>query len=294
MRQPRVPSNFIGGIASLPDLLRSIAKGRGLSDQSADDFIVLIPENLRTSPCFLDRLTSLWRYDFGEPFDGLPNGRLVVGTHMYLSIEQLFDVLLFASRRLSQKKLSDYLTRLDDPNKHADLVFEFAPVIRLPDATRVAYEVVGYGEGATTVDWLLNPQEGTPMLLEVKNRTRDLWESFMRLDNGERDAQGNAPAPTHDTSLLFRNIERKFMPRSTGDLQQGAWIGTGIKQEEEELKAAFAALDRSKVHFAVLGDFREDVYVLSDDDQVRENVLKILRCNESNRFVFSRRERATN
>lgn len=290
MRQLRVPQIFIGGVASLPDLLRSFAKGRDFPRDLADQMADIVPAELRASPCFLDRLTGLWRYEFGNPFDGLPDGGLMFGTHMYMLVEQLLDVLLCAKKRLSVEQFNDYLKRIDDPNKHADLVFEFAPIIRLAEDIKTEYEVVGYGEGKTMIDWFISPLDCAPILLEVKNRTKDLWESLILSEEGECDAEGNAPAPVHDVSLLFRNLDKKFSPRTSSEILQGAWIGTGIKQEKDELLKAFSVLDRTKIHFVVLGDFKKDVYILSDNAQVREDILKVLQCCESGRFVFSRNE----
>ena len=281
---------FVEGVKSLPDLLKLMASGKGLSKRQVDGLADLVPQQLKSSPCFLDRRTGLWRYSFGSPLDGLSSCRVVFGTHMYHPLDRLIDVLLCAKRRLSKEQLADYLKRIDDPNKHADLIFEFAPVVRLPDDVQTAYEVVGYGEGASNIDWLISSQESPSLLLEVKHRTRDLLESLIKIDEDQRDSNGRALAPVHDISLLFRNIEKKFLPRSSNEMLQGAWICTDIKQEKEELRMAFAALDPQRIHFTVLGDFKDDVYVLCDDEKVRNYVLKVFQCSESNRFVFSRSE----
>ncbi len=93
----------------------------------------------------------------------------------------------------------------------------------------------------------------------MKSRFRDLLESIDRLESGERDSDGTAPAPVHNVSLLFQSIEQKYTSTNPALQLQGAWIVTDLKQEESELNAAFDALDRSKVHFAILGDLEPGI-----------------------------------
>src|SRR5712692_175074 len=176
MRLPRVPEVLVGGIAALPDLFVAIATSRRLPRERAKNAAGMLPEVIRSAPCFLDRLTGLWRYDFGNPFDGLPGDQIVFGTHMYQPVERLFDVVSCAMWRLTPEQLADYLKRLGDPNKHEDLIVEFAPILRLGPEVAVTYEVSGYGEGDTKVDWLISAQNSPPVLLDIKNRARDLIE----------------------------------------------------------------------------------------------------------------------
>jgi hypothetical protein len=237
--------------------------------------------------CFLDRLTSLWRYDYGEPFDNLPGDMKVFGTNMYNEVDRLFDVITFARCRLDADHLSDYLHRLKDLKKHQDYLFEFAPILRLDSSVKVDYEVAGYAEGNGTVDWLIH-SEPVPILLDVKNRTRDLIEALVRIQLGERDPDGTGPAPAHDLSLLFRSVEPKFRKRSPSEVIHAVWIVTTIKQEESELQAAFAKLDASRVHVAIFGDWGDDVYILANDAQAKETVLEVLHIRESRRGVFRR------
>jgi hypothetical protein len=271
----------------------AIATSRQLSRAHAKKAASILPEMIRSAACFLDRLTGLWRYDFGTAFDGLPGDEIVLGTHMYQPVEHLFDVVSCAMRRLTREQLADYLKRLADPDKHDDLIVEFAPILRVDPEVALTYEVVGYGEGESKVDWLISAQNSTPVALEVKNRARDLLEALARIQRGERDPDGTGPAPVHDTSLLFRNLEKKLLPRDPSEVLQGAWITTSIKQEESELRATFARLDHSRVHFAILGDWEEDAYILCDDSAVHETLMGILHIRQSRRFVFNRRE-ATN
>jgi hypothetical protein len=287
MKFPRVPDQFVGGLAALPELLRAAAKWRGMSHAEVEEVVRLVPPPIIESICFLDKLTSLWRYDCGEPFDRLPGNQVVFGTNMYNEVDRLFDVINLARSRLDGVQLRNYLSRLADPNKHQDFLFEFAPILRLDSSIRADYEVPGYAARNGRVDWLIRSKP-VPLLLDVKNRTRDLIESLVRFQLGERDPDGTAPAPTHDPSLLFRSVEQKFKPRSPSEVIQGVWIVSAIAQEESELHAAFAKLDPSRVHLAIVGDWEDDVYVLTNDANAKKSVMEILRLRESRRAVFCR------
>jgi hypothetical protein len=284
MKKPRVPMVFIGDLASIPEVFKIITTNRGLPTRDAITASNLLPEAFRSLSCFLDKLTRIWRYDFGVPID-LADESLVFGTHMWLPVELLFDVLLCANQRLTSEQLANYLRRLADPLKHEDLITEFAPILRLSSNVETTYEVAGYGEGGSKIDWLLFPPENVPILIDVKNRTGDLIEQFQKGDYGSMETM---PAPTHDTELLFRSLEKKFRPNNAENILQGAWIRTLLKQEEKELKVSFSKLDHNRVHFAILGDWEEDVYILCDSSVNREKLLALFNLRESKRFVFIR------
>ena len=284
---PRVPEQFIGGLADLAQLFRASAKWRGMSPSEVDEVIRLVPPPILELVCFLDKMTSLWRYDCRAPFDNLPGNQVVFGTNMYNEVDRLFDVINCARSRLDEGQLRKYLCRLADSDKHQDFLFEFTPILRVDSSVKVDYEASGCAEGHNNVDWLIR-SEPVPLLLEVKNRRKDLIEAIVRVQLGERDPDGTAPAPTHDHSLLFRSVERKFKQRSPSEVIQGVWIVTAVAQEESELQAAFAKMDPSRVHLAIVGDWEDDVYVLSNDACAKERVLEILRLRESRRAVFCR------
>lgn len=281
---------MVGGVANLESLFVSLGRYRGIPREKIEEVASLIPEAIRRTPCFLDRLTGLWRYDFGEPFVGLPGGGVVLGTNMYQPVDRLYDVLAGARRRLPADQLANYLSRLADAKKHDDLLFEFAPILRLPEDTEASYEVSGHGEGNRTIDWVIKPKVGPPIAIDVKNRTKDLLESLIRLQAGEREAEGTAPAPIHNVDLLFTSLEQKFRSRAATEMVQAAWIGTDLKQEETELAVAFGRLDGTRVHVAFLGDWNDDVYTLAHDDFARQHASRVLGVRESRRFVFRRNE----
>ena len=88
--------------------------------------------------------------------------------------------------------------------------------------------------------------------------------------------------------MLFRSVQHKFRSRRPEETIQGVWIKTGLMQEETEFRSAFGALELSRVHVAVLGDWGEDAYVVATDRATKRSVLKILRLKQSTRLVFNR------
>jgi len=290
MNLPRVPSALVGGVAALPDLFVALGKSRGIPIEDTRTIADLVPADIRATPCFLDRLTGIWRYDFGEPFVNLPGGGVVLGTNMFQEVERLYAVLSCARRRLGADKLPGYLATLGNPEKHADALIEFAPILRLGDDVEVEYEVAKHGEGNRTVDWAIRSSGHPLLLLDVKNRAKDLLESLVRLQAGERSPDGSGPAPTHDPLLLFASVEPKFKSQLSSEVVQAVWVHTCMKQEEAELGAAFGRLDSSRVHAAILGDWADDVYVLANDASAKAHLMEVLRVHESRRFVFARVE----
>ena len=64
----QVLPKVIGEKATLHRRLAAEGKSYGLSDHEIQALISITPLKLLNSECFLDRLTDLWRYEFGLPF----------------------------------------------------------------------------------------------------------------------------------------------------------------------------------------------------------------------------------
>src|SRR5664280_2753082 len=187
--------------------------------READHIVGLLPERLKAAACFLDRLTARWRYVYGDPFVGLPNDQIVLGCHMYHEVTRLFDVVSCAERRLNTESFARYLDALGNPENHEDALVEFAPILRLNAGVELAHEVPG--EGGSTIDWSIRAPGERALLLEVKNRARDLFEGFRQFTEGDDGTTGTSPEPAHDPSILFRSIEQKFPRRQTSEAVQG-------------------------------------------------------------------------
>jgi hypothetical protein len=281
---------FVAGLAEFSNLFVSIELLRGRDRPAAEALVGMVPAVLRQVPCFLDRMTGRWLYDFGEPVTTTTGYVWGVGKTWH-DLALLADVVTCASLRLEEAERRDYLTRLADPRKHEDMLFEFAPILRLDRTTTAAYEVTGESPGNRTIDWRIQGQDGFGLLLEVKSKAVDLIRSFERVEAGERASDGTVPAPDHDTDLLFRSIETKFLPTKTGGAPQGAWIHSALKQEGREFEKSFLKLDPERVQFVILGSWDGEVHLLTRDGVPRSKILELLRIREADRLVFDRSDR---
>lgn len=277
----------IGGKASLHGRLTVEGKSRGLSPHEIEALISIIPLKLLKADCFLDRLTDLWRYEFGQPYESISQGQYVWGTHMWPPVKHLFEAVRCAQIRLLEPQRRRYLERLANPEKHVDTLVEFLPILRLPEDIVASFEVPT-GVGNYNVDWCISKSTYRPVLIDVKRRFRDFLEMMNQIEEGEYDPDGTAPAPKHNVSLLFRSIEQKYFQHDPAIQLQGAWVVTDIKQEETELSAAFEALDRLKVHFIILGDWEPGIKLLTRQDKDHQFLISLFQEEMSDRFHFSR------
>ena len=258
-------------------LFYAISQSRAYPSSYSSRIWAMLPAEIGTLPCFLDSLTGIWRYEWGEPIT-LETSSLI-GTPMFPEVERLFDVVGCASWRLGTEELNEYLRRLTNRAKHEDTLIEFAPILRLSDDVNVMSEVSGTDLGGATVDWRIEAPGQPPLFLEVKNRIRDLIESFETIKS--RQDNDPVPEPSHDHRLLFRSVEKKFRARKSTDAIQGVWVKTGLMQEEDDLRAAFEALQPDHVHVVVLGTWDEEAYVLAADSLTKRRVQRILRLRQS-------------
>jgi hypothetical protein len=67
--------------STLLERLFAEGKARGLSREIMKVVVSVVPEALIKAGAFLDKMTTLWRYEFGVPYDIAEN--LVWGTHMW-------------------------------------------------------------------------------------------------------------------------------------------------------------------------------------------------------------------
>lgn len=266
--------------STLRECLLAEAKIRGMPNVDMEEIMSIVPSALIEAGAFLDQLTKLWRYEFGVPFD--IGKDLVWGTHMWMPVHCLFNALACAYTRLPKDKCIKYLKLLADPSKHQATLVEMIPGHKVIPEVPVQFEVAGQGAGNKTVDWVIGPHNGRIVLMDVKRRTTDFIKQTERISE-----EPVAPEPDHDPSLLFRSVEDKFVIADPSLNLQGVWVVTDIKQNEPLLSAAFAALDASKVHFAILGDWKPDAHVLvarTEDEQYLRNLFNV---QESTRFTFN-------
>lgn len=253
-------------------------KSTNTAPENIDSFISWFPNDLLTAKCFLCKLTGLWRYEFGLPSTLDKTKKLLWGTPMWPAVNTLLKVVLNAHLKLPQAKLKIYLQRLTDLKKHQDVLVEMIPTFRINHPIPTDFEVTGYGAGNKTIDWKIGPIENRQIFLDVKNRNKDLYEMMDR-DNTE-------DLPQNEPSLLFRGLEGKFLPTNPHQSLQGAFIFTSIKQESKKLHDAFNKLDSSKIHFAIIGDEKEDAYVLARRSEDEVFLREIFILKPSARFTF--------
>ncbi|MCB2169744.1 MAG: hypothetical protein KQI78_18960 [Deltaproteobacteria bacterium] len=55
--------------STLRENLINELRNNGVQSMVIDDIVSLVPNALIDSPAFLDKLTNLWRYEFGIPYD---------------------------------------------------------------------------------------------------------------------------------------------------------------------------------------------------------------------------------
>ena len=187
-----------------------------------------------------------------------------------------------ARLRLPPGKLSAYRKLLADVDKHQEYFAEMFPMLRVDPAIPAEYEAQGRGAGNKTIDWAIGPTSGRAVLMDVKRRYAD----FLMQMGGPME--GEIPAPEHDPALLFRSVEGKFVAADPGVVLQGAWIVTDIKQEAAEFAAAFESLEAAMVHFAILGDARPDVDLLTRRAEDRPYLLELFRATDADRYLFNR------
>jgi hypothetical protein len=277
----QIKPDLVGGKSDLESCLRAESRRRGWPDQDCEAIISIVPQELLSCGCFLDRLTGLWRYEFGEPHR--IGTELIWGIHMWSPVPVLLDVLACAHLRLPSDRLAAYLRLLvADARRHQEYLAEMFPMLHVEAAIPAQYEVAGHGVGNKTIDWVIGPAEGRTVKIDVKRRYKDFLAQM------EGVSEGDIPPPAHDPALLFRSVEEKFREEDPQSSLQGAWIVTDIQQEEDELERAFTGLDASKVHFAVLGDAQSDVGLLTRREEDRAFILRLFGAVETRRFQFKR------
>ncbi len=257
-------------------------KSTNTAPENIDSFISWFPNDLLATKCFLCKLTGLWRYEFGLPSTLDKTKKLLWGTPMWPAVNTLLKAVLNAHLKLPQAKLEIYLQRLIDANKHQDALVEMIPTFRINHPIQTDFEVTGYSSGNKTIDWKIGPIGNRQILLDVKNRNKDLYEMM--------DRENTEAPPQHDHSLLFRGLEAKFLPANPDQSLQGAFIFTSIKQESKKLLNAFNQLDGGKIHFVIIGDEKEDAYVLARRPEDEIFLRKIFTLKPSVRFTFEKKK----
>jgi hypothetical protein len=280
-----VLGDIVGDIASLERVLGDTAEQQGVERKAAEDLFQLLPPSLQASEAFFDRLTGLWRYEFGCPLEVVSGTQVILGTHQYPEVRNLLRALRAVTPRLPPASLSTYLNRLADRSRHLDALFEARPLFFFDAVTAAEFEVVGYGQGNRTIDWRFTPAGHPPVLLEVKHRVLDLLEHFEPM--AAQRAAGKTPVQPGPgrASSLFRDAHEKFLPVDSSQQIQGVWIHAYIKVASTDLAEFFRSLPDKQLHFAVLSNWDERALLLSRDSINREFLGSLFGLVEADNFI---------
>lgn len=235
------------------------ASAVGISEHRAAALLRLIPSPLSDAECFFDKISNIWKYEFGEALR-LSQG-VLLGT-AWEPVRNLVAVIDAVERFLSDDQRRRYLARLARQAEHDIALCEFMPVVRLAPAVACDFEF-RTGKGNRDVDWRVQKPGCRPVLIDVKHRISDLIAMAEVTLTGERKPNGHAPQPRHEAAMLFRSVAQKFQKTSAVVQLQGAWVSTALKQETTELHRAFDDLDPQLVHFAIIGGWERGVLVLT-------------------------------
>ncbi len=275
----KVFPQVVAAKATLADAFMAAANDASIAAEQAKNVLNWLTGSLANADCFLDRMTSLWRYEFGIPFD--VSTKLVWGTHMWPPVRELMCALLTARQRLGDEQLKQYVERLTDEKRHRATMVEMIPADKIDASISMEFEVSGHGVGKRTVDWLIRGPDTRLVLLDVKHRDADFVKAMASDETGSV-----AQTPAHDPALLFRSVPEKFVAADPAVQLQGAWICTQIKQPKETLESTFNALDPARVHFVILGDWEGDGCILVRRPEDFPYLLELFRLQQSDRFTF--------
>lgn len=264
----------VGGRAGLLEAFFTEAVSTGSSAVGAAQLYELLPPRIAGAECFLDRLTDLWRYEFGRPWT-LGGGRLILGPHVWQPVTRLVAATRVASRFLSRPALERWMARLEDDARHEEVLVEMLPALRFPEDVKAEFESLT-GAGNCDADWRVTREGERPVLFDVKRRIADMIALGKRAMAGERRSNGNAPQPAHNADLLFRSVEQKYNDLDPDIQLQGVWVVTALQQETTELRSAFDALDPGRVHFAILGGWSGSVSLLTRREADRSTIVERL------------------
>lgn len=278
-----MPEFFIDDYSNLAERFEICSKENGIPIETVKQLLRLLPERLRVAPVWLDRITKIWKYEYGLPIK-LPEDMILVGSNQF-PVNELFKAMSIAIERLSDSQLLTYIKRLESPEKHSDVLFEMRPLAEVEKEVIAEFEVEGFGPGNTTLDWKVTG-EGIIIIFDVKNRIKSfiihMEEITPSMNRGEDRFEPNPPDPAD----LFKNTEKKFLPADFHNKIQGVWIHTQIKEDYGKLREYFEkSLDKDKLHFAVFSDWQKDATILARDSSIIEKLTRIFKIELSDRFT---------
>ena len=265
----QIPKELCGDKSNMHDAFIKCAAEHDDSSDYAIELLKLLPQKLKSALVFFEKLTKLWRYYYGKPFDRMPGNTIISGTNMYFSVLELYKSIRIANKNLTKKQLYEYLDRLSIIEKHYDVLFEMRPMKDVKKTLKATYEISRKGIGNTTCDWQVT-YNFTNIIFDVKNRIKSLIKHMEHiipaLNKSTATIQPTAPNPED----LFKSVETKFKERCYLFQLQGVWIHTEIKEHEEKLIDYFKKkLNKKKVHFVIISDWENDAFILARNKLIK-------------------------
>ncbi|MGD0038497.1 MAG: hypothetical protein ABSC53_14520 [Bacteroidota bacterium] len=281
-----LPDGFYREPITIREAFCKVGIPLGDTKEKAEDLFSILPRELKIAPAFFLVLINKWCYEFGEVFDRMPRNHILLGSEQFPQIEYLYLGLRAADKYLSRVQLLSFLQRLAHPAKHLIALGELTPLVRISKTVTPTYEVEGYGNGNRSIDWLFEPKEGVPILMDVKYRIVDLLQHMNQMIPEIDDGKSALSTPEIDPESLFKDTIEKFIPRSTKIYLQGVWIHSHIKQEKAKLQSCFNNLDPQRLHFAIMSRWEGNAYILCRDEVDIEYLYKFFDLTPKNEFVY--------
>lgn len=270
MNREYIPREFIKNTNHLLGAMEIVAAKYPEYECSVEDIIRILPQSLKETFVFQDATTDVWRYAFGEPYT-LDNGKTVYGTDHCPPVEWLFRCVYLMGKFLKDSQLLKFLERLGNKSKHLEALIECSPLLVLKNKTNVDYEVTGFGVGNKSIDFLIKPENGVPVLIDAKCRIREVIRKL--------PTRGK-PNPER----LLESLQEKFKPNAPESYLQGGWIYSILKFKKNELQQVFDSKDTERLHFIILAFWDKQAYLLCRNPRIEKMVKEVfnLPANQSN------------
>jgi hypothetical protein len=287
-----IPRSFMGEESSLYNIFIQFAKRYQDNEKKAVQRYVFLPDSIKKAHVWFDKITDMWRYEFGLPYDRLPEQMIISGTNVHLPVEELYLAIKIADQRLTPTQLIAYRERLAQIEKHTAAIFEMRPLKNIMKGMNVRYEVSGFGQGRTSLDWQVKGR-CLNIAFDVKYRVKPLLDHIKQTIPAMNRGAATATASSPDPVDLFRSTDSKFRDCCFLRRQQGIWVCTEVKEELEKLRSYFKnTLSKRKVHFVVFSDWKDDAYILARNRLISSALKHVFCLTDSERFVVENYDKA--
>lgn len=277
--------------ATLFDRFKAVGNTLNDNDEYISELFNLLPNKIKQSTVFKDRLTGNYLYNFGKPLEIESSTVHCFGNTQNHDVKNLYRTIKSAKKYLEKDELAHYIQKINDPNKHSDFLFEMRPLIHLKKDVKVEYESKENCIGNKNVDWLLKDNNWI-ISFDVKNRIKSIVNhlkyiinDLLRSFRSGISAKNIVPPKAPDPADLFKSTVSKFNDRKDNKTLQGVWITTGITEDKNKLNEYFHSLNSKKIQFAIITDWSKDAYILAKDELYKPVLIEFFNLKELNNFA---------